>query len=331
MRHPAATRRGVIGGLLAAAASRPLAAATAVPDAATLLAPGPEEGAAAAYAQQAARGLARGLVHATAMRVSILGGADGITAANRFAVAAPADGRMLLAFPGQAAQALLIGDPRARFEPRQWPAVTGSQAPVLLAGRGALQAAHSLRLALSGPAAPEVAAMLALDLLGRAATPVFLPVAMAPEAAVAVGSADAIVMAGAEAPARAAALGLTPWFVFDNAAGGRDPALPELPALGELLADPSHPDLLAGCRAAAAALRVRALVVLPALTPADSVALWRGAAQRWGDAEPAPAEAGGHRVHAQAAADLLATLCPGPETLLAYREWLHRRLGFQAG
>jgi hypothetical protein len=172
--------------------------------------------------------------------------------------------------------------------------------------------------------------MLALDLLGRPATPVFLPVAMAPEAAISVGSADAIVLIGPEAPARAAALGLTPWFAFDNAPGGRDPGLPDLPALGEMLADPPHPDLLAGCRAAAAALRVRALVVLPALTPADSVALWRGAAQRWGDAQPAPAEAGAQRVHAQAAADLLGTLCPGPETALAYREWLHRRLGFQA-
>jgi hypothetical protein len=187
-----------------------------------------------------------------------------------------------------------------------------------------------VRLALSGPGAPEVAALLALDLLGRAATPVFLPVAMAPEAAVAVGSADAIVLSGAEAAARAAALGLTPWFAFDNAPGGRDPGLPDLPALGEVLPDPPNPDLLAACRAAAAALRTRALVVLPALTPADSVALWRGAARRWGDAEPA-AEIGAQRVHAQAAADLLATLCPGPETALAYREWLHRRLGFQAG
>ncbi|PWS38249.1 hypothetical protein DFH01_02845 [Falsiroseomonas bella] len=331
MTHPFATRRGVIAGLLAVAAARPLAAATAVPEAATLLAPGPEEGAAATYAQRAARGLARGLVHAAAMRVSVLGGADGITAANRFAVTAPADGRMLLALPGQSAQALLIGDPRARFEPRQWPAVTASLVPALLAGRGPLAAAHPPRLALAGPGAPEVAGLLALEMLGRAATPVFLPAAMAPEAAVAVGSADAIVLTGGGAVARAAALGLTPWFAFDLAAGGRDPHLPDVPALGELLADPAHPDLLAGCRAAAAAMRARAVVVLPTLTPADSVALWREAARRWGEAEPDAAEAGAHRVHAQAAADLLATLCPAPGGVLAYREWLHRRLAFQAG
>jgi hypothetical protein len=331
MTHPFATRRGVISGLLAAVAARPLAAATTVPEAATLLAPGPEEGAAAAYAQRAARGLARGLVHATAMRVSVLGGADGITAANRFAVAALGDGRMLLALPGQSAQALLVGDPRARFEPRQWPAVTASLAPALMAGRGALNEVRPARLALAGPGAPEVAGLLALDLLGRAATPVFLPAGMAPEAAVGVGSADAVVLTGGNPVARAAALGLTPWFAFDLAAGGRDPHVADVPALGELLADPAHPDLLAGCRAAATALRARAVVVLPTLTSADSVALWREAARRWGETEPDPVEAGAHRVHAEGAADLLAALCPTTGAVLAYREWLHRRLGFQAG
>ena len=55
-----------------------------VPEAATLLAPGPEDGAAARLASRAAAALARGLVQASALRVSALGGPDGITAANRF-------------------------------------------------------------------------------------------------------------------------------------------------------------------------------------------------------------------------------------------------------
>ncbi|WP_137181380.1 hypothetical protein [Roseomonas sp. AR75] len=331
MTHPFATRRAVLGSVIAAAAARPLAAATAVPEAATLLAPGPEEGASASYAHRAARGLARGLVQAAALRVSVLGGADGITAANRFAVSTPADGRVLLVLPGLATQSLLIGDPRARFEPRQWPAVAGNLAPALLAGRGALNAAGTVRLALPGPAAAETAGLLALDLLGRAATPVFLPAGMAPEVAVTLGSADAVVLTGPGAAARATAVGLTPWFAFDGTKHGRDPALPDVPTLGEVLADPAQPDLLAGCRAAAAGLRTRALVVLPALTSADVVALWRAAARRWGEAEPDSAESGLRQVRAQEAAEALATLCPGPEAALAYREWLHRRLGFQAG
>jgi hypothetical protein len=331
MTPPLATRRRVIGGLLAAATARPVAAATAVPDAATLLAPGPEGGAAAAYAQRAARGLARGLAQAAALRVAVLGGADGITAANRFAVSTPADGRVLLVLPGLAAHALLVGDPRARFEPRQWPAVAGSLGPALLAGRGALAEAHPARLALPGPAAAEAAGLLALDLLGRAASPVPMPAGMAPEVALSLGSVDTLVLTGPGAAGRAASLGLTPWFAFDGPQGARDPALPEVPSLGDLLADPAQPSLLTACRAAGAALRARAVLVLPALTSADSVALWRAAARRWGEAEPDAIEPGTRRIQGQEAVDALATLCPGPEAALAYREWLHRRLGYQAG
>jgi hypothetical protein len=85
---------------------RPLKAATGVPEAATLLVPGPEGGPAAEFGARAAQGLARGLVQAAALRVSVLGGPDGITAANRFAASTAPDGRMLLVLTGHAAQAL---------------------------------------------------------------------------------------------------------------------------------------------------------------------------------------------------------------------------------
>ncbi|WP_372618402.1 hypothetical protein [Falsiroseomonas sp.] len=327
-----ATRRGLLGVALAVSsgAASPLHAATGVPEAALLIAPGPQEGAGARLAGEAVRGLARGLVQAAALRFAVVGGPDGITAANRFATSMPVEHPVLLLLPGLAAQALLVGDPRARFEPRLWPAVAGSLQPAILAGRGAA-ADQSVRLATPSPAAPETAALLALEALGATGSAVVLPAGMSAEAAVAAGAADAAVMTGPGAMERAAALGLTPWFAFDGPAGARDPALPDLPALGELLADPAAPDLVAAVRAAGAALRIRGLLVLPALTASDSVALWRGAARRWIEDEPEAAAAGTRLLAAQQAADALATMCPQPEVALAYREWLHRRLGWQAG
>lgn len=328
-----ATRRGLLGAALATAVPgiRPGLGATAVPEAATLIAPGPEEGSAARFAAYAARGLARALVQASAVRVAVLGGPDGITAANRFAASSTLPGQgLLLVLPGLATQALLVGESRARYEPRQWPALTGSLLPALVAGRGPLGEAQPLRIALGAPGAPETAALLALDLLGRNMTPVFLPSGLAPEAAVTSGAADVAVLTGRSVGARAAALGLTPWFSFDGPAGMRDPLLPQVPALGELLPDPARPELLAAVRAAGGGLRVRGLLVLPALTAADTVALWRDAARRWAEQE-ATEEPGTRRVLAEDAADALATLCPAPDAALAYREWLYRRLAWQAG
>lgn len=327
------TRRATIGAALAAAAllGRPLQAATGIPEAATLLVPGPEGGPAAEFGARAAQGLARGLVQAAALRVSTLGGPDGITAANRFAASTAPDGRMLLMLTGQAAQALLVGDSRARYEPRHWPAIAGSLVPVLVAGRGALTGTQPLRLALPAPGAAEAGALLALDLIGRGATPVFLPPGLGPHAAVSAGIADVVVLAGPDAMARAAALGLVPWFGFDGEHPGRDPALAEVASFGELLSDRAQRDLVAASRAAGAALRVRGLLVLPALTSADAVALWRGAARNWVEETREPDEATTRRVGGEEAADVLATLCPPAEVSTAYRDWLRRRLNWQAG
>jgi hypothetical protein len=331
--HPGrrAVARGMIGGALAAAlggVARPLQAARAVPEAATLLVPGAETGEVARFATQTAAALARGLVQAAALRVVPVGGADGITAANRFAAATPADGRaMLLLLPGAAAQAHLVGDTRARFEPRNWPAICGSVQPALLAGRGQLNDTAPLRLALPGPGAPETAALMVLELLGRRVQPVFTA---QPEAALAQGAADALVLCGPMAH-RATALGVSPWFAFDGPEAARDPALPQLPGLGELLADHGRHEGVVAARAAGAALRTRALLVLPPLTAADSVALWRGAGQRWAEGEPDALDGGARRIGGAGAAALLATLCPAPEVALTYREWLARRLSWRAG
>jgi hypothetical protein len=255
----------------------------------------------------------------------VLGGADGITAANRFAASAAGDGHVLLMLPGLAAHALLIGDPRARFEPRHWPALMAGVMPAIVAGRGSIAESAPVRLALPATTAPEAGALLALDLLGRAANPVVVPAGGAADAA------DAVVLTGGGAVARAMALGLTPWFAFDGQDGRRDAAALDVPALGELLPDPAQPDLLAAARAAGAGLRVPALLALPALTSADSVAMWRTAVRRWADAEPEPIAPATRRLQAGEAAEVLATLCPRPAATQAYRHWSARRLNLQAG
>jgi hypothetical protein len=314
--------------MLAGAAACPAGASTLAPEAALLLAPGPEEGAAAAFARRAAAGLSRSLVRAAALRVSVLGGPDGITAANRFATSTPLEDRVLLMLPGACGQAQLVGDSRARFEARSWPAICGSVMPAALAGR-LPSGPEAIRVAIPGPAAPEAAALLALDLVGRRAVPVVPPAGSSPEALVAAGLADAVVLCGPAVQARAAALGLQVLFAFEGA-GPRDPALPEIPGFAEMLPDPAQPLLVEAVRAAGAALRSRGVLVLPALTPADTVALWRGAARRWTEEEPETGEPGARRVVNGEAASLLTTLFPPPEVALAYREWLLRRLGWRA-
>lgn len=329
------TRRGAIGVALVAAAcaARPAAAAHAggeaghAPEAATLLAPGPEDGAHAALARRLATGLSRALVRATALRVATLGGPDGVTAANRFAASTPGEDRALLLLPGLAGQAALVGDNRVRFEARHWPAVCAGLVPAVLAGRLTLPAGPA-RVAVPGPGAPEVAGLLALELLGRPAVPVMVPSGMTAEAMVAAGMADMTVVAGPALPARLGSLGLQPLLAFDTPGQPRDPALPDTPGLSELLPDPTA--LVAAARAAGAALRLRGVLVLPALSSADTVALWRGAARRWAEEEPDAAEPGARRLVDRPAAAALGTLVPPPEVALAYREWLLRRFNWRA-
>jgi hypothetical protein len=153
------------------------------------------------------------------------------------------------------------------------------------------------------------------------------------EVALAQDAVDAALLQGADLPARIAALGARPWFTLE-APGGRDPALPDLPALAEQPLPAGAPALLAAFRAASAAARLQAALVLPALTPANLVALWRRAAARWPEEEraaAAAAQAGGQRtlLGAEAAA-LLAALAPPPGAVLAWREWLSRRLNWRA-
>ena len=289
------------------------------PETATILAPGREDGTYARWAARAGGALARGMQRPGTMRLTVLGGPDGVTAANRFATLDGSQGPSLLALPGWTCHARLTGSTRARFEPRSWLPLLLSWQGAVLAGRGPLpgQVAAPLRVAMPSAEAPEAAVLAALDLLG-------LPcraIAASPEGAFAAGETDVLVVLGPDAASRAQAMGATPWCGFPGPAEAEGPDAPPFPA-GSPLAR--------AVVAAVAAMQVRAALVAPVLTAADNVAAWRRGGSRWQEEERGlPGE--GQPLVGAAAAGAFALLTPPPDAVLDYRSWLDRRLGWRAG
>jgi hypothetical protein len=326
---PALSRRLLLASLLPALSGAGRAGAQGLlPGSASLLVPGPEGGVHARWAERLAQAVAAGAPGAVQVLAEVLGGADGVTAANRFAAEAAPDGRSLLVLAGAAAQARLAGDSRAKFDNAGWLPVCASLGCAVVVGRGprpTVPGAAPIQVAVGGPEGSGAATLLAMDLLGLAA----VPLAGGAMAQWRDGRAEAMLLSGPAVPGRLAALGAEPWFVLDVAPGERDATLPEVPALADLVAAPA-PALLAACRAAGAAARLLAGLVLPALTPADQVALWRNAVQRWLEEEARGGAAEGVAMPGAEAAAIMAVMSPGPEAVLAYREWLLRRLGWQA-
>jgi hypothetical protein len=282
----------------------------------TILVPGPEDGGCARWAARASASLSRGLHRPGALRLTYLGGPDGVTAANRFATLDGADGTRFLALPGWTCHARLTGATRARFEPRAWLPLLVNWHGAVLAGRGPLPArgGAALRVAIPSPDAPEAAALAALDLLGLPAQ----PVTGTPDTAFAAGEADVLILAGPDALARAQALGALPWYQFSPVEGDG----------GEIPAFPSDTPAARGVLAAAAGLQMRAALVMPLLTPADTVAAWRRAAARWPEEERGQPEVG-QALTGPAATTAFALLTPPPDATLSYRSWLERRLGWR--
>jgi hypothetical protein len=287
-------------------------------EAGSILVPGPEDGSCARWANRASAALARGLHRPGTLRLSYLGGPDGVTAANRFATLDGAEGPRFLALPGWTCHVRLTGATRARFEPGSWLPLLVTWQGAVLAGRGPLPSRNGapLRVAIPAPDAPEAAALAALDLLGLPAQ----PVPGQPETAFASGEADALIVVGADPLARAQALGAVPWYQLNPVEGD----VSETPIL------PGTSPAARGVLAAAAGLQMRASLVMPTLTPADTVAAWRRAALRWQEEERAQSTEGQALISA-AAASAFALLVPPPDVTLAYRSWLDQRLGWRAG
>ena len=259
------------------------------PEGATLLVAGPEGGRLDGTAEFLAPLLARTLPSGTALRRERAGGEDGVTGCNQFEARVAPDGATVLLLPGEAALAWLVGDPRARFDTARFIPVLAEVTPSVLVSRRRLAdvtAAAPLRVAAARPDSLDLTALLGLDLLQVPVRPVFGLAGAAAQTALAANAAEALLLTGAGAAARAdalGALGLSPVLTLglpdEQGNARRDPHFAEVPALPEELAarQPAVP-LLAAWQALAAAAQLGFLMVLQSPAPAAMVALWRQAA-----------------------------------------------------
>ncbi len=346
-------------GLLAAAASLALPAAPGFaalargpalpvhpfPHGAQLLLAGPPRGLLDAWSLLLAPALRAAIPPGPPIIRHLLGGRDGVTAANRFAAVLAPAGETLLMMPGEAARAWAVGDPRVHYEVGHWVPLLAATTPGVLVGRdgAVLRAGRRLTLAAATPVGADLAAFLALELLGVAAAPLFgLATPAARRAAFLHRAADLVFLTGPGVPAQLAALarvGGRALFSLGapTATGepGRDPLLPRLPSVGELYLErtghlPSGP-FAAAFAAMAAASRLAFGLALPGLTPAALVALWRLAASA-AAAAPALAAAAHHQDLRLAVGPLaiaeMAPLAASTQALLALRHFLAARLGW---
>ncbi|MBN9562850.1 MAG: hypothetical protein J0H14_19310 [Alphaproteobacteria bacterium] len=323
--------------------------ATLFPAGASILVAGPDGGELDRWGRVLAPALARYLPQGPAIRVQSAGGADGVTGANQFDARTAPDGTTVLLVPGAAALAWLAGDPRAQFDAAHWVPVLTGMTPGIVAGRAGpatLARGNRLRIAAAGPGGPELAALLALQLLGAEPVPLFgLSEPAAIRNSFAHREVDLVFLAGPRVPDRLAALvpaGVQPLFslgAFDaEGKPGRDPLFPDLPRTAELLGRqrgaPPADRLYDAYMATAAAARLDFGLMLPQLTPASMVALWRrAAAQAVGSPElQAAADAASVRpLSGAGAAASTSAVAADAGTLLDLRHWLATRFNWRPG
>jgi hypothetical protein len=208
-----------------------------------------------------------------------------------------------------------------------------------------LERQQELRLAASIPTGPEIAALLALDLIGVRATPVFgFSAPGAARAALAEQAIDLVFLHGPGVPsqlASLASLGARPLFTFgatdQSGRLSRDPLSLDLPLLTELpgieRTKLDGPLYRAWC-ATAAAVQLDFGLVLPPVTPAGMVALWRRAGLQAASSPQLQAAAASVAVRPIAipnANTTLGSVAADQQALLALRQWLGSRLNWQPG
>lgn len=309
-------------------------AATGLPEGASLLIAGPPQGRLDRWADLLIPALGRAMPSAFAHPAtppvirSAVGGVDGVTGANQFEARVSPDGGTALLLPGSAAMAWLVGDPRAQFDAARWVPAWAGLASAVLVSRVPLSPGSTLRLGGAHPAGPTLPALLALDMLG-------ITVTRSPD-----NVADAVFHSGQGARIAATAQrGMVPVLTLGaiDAAGNwlRDPDFPTVPSVIEGVSRRALPlPMLAALRAASAATMLDAALVLPPLSPANRVALWRRACAEAFATQDLLAEAaalGVQTATAPATATLMASLAADVPTLLALRGWLDARWGHQAG
>ena len=319
---PMPTRRCLLAGAMGALtiSSRSPAAEAG---GATLLVAGPPRGRLDRWSSVLGPAVGRGLPSHMPLECRNVGGIDGVTGANQFEARAEPDGQTALLLPGIAALSWLTGEARARFDFAQWVPLWAGMGSAVLVSRMGLAPGAALRVAANSPAGPELPALLALDLIGVSAAP-------SPTA-----SADAMLLQGPDmlaGMASAAAVGMRPVMTFGalNQDGlmGRDPTMPLVPTAFELVQGRAQADVLAALRASACAVQLAATIVLPALTPAAAVSVWRYACkslQQDASVQDEAARLGARCLYPDSVSAYTSKVAGNRTAVLALRQWLATR------
>jgi len=202
--------------------------------------------------------------------------------------------------------------------------------------RGGLAPGQPLRVGMAGTVGRDLAALLGVELAGFVPTPVFgVADRAAAGQALAGGAVDAVLLRGGDLPADLAALaahGVAPLFALPSR--GPDGVGQDMPELADFIRQlggtaPAGA-LYDAWRGVAAAAQAEFALVLPALTAAPLVALWRQAASQAAEVPELRAAAPGIGVlTAQAAIDLTASMAPDAAAIAELRAWLAARLNWR--
>jgi hypothetical protein len=281
---PATVRAGTLWAASPSAVTAPFA------ESPRLFVAGPSDGTLNRWADALLPALQQSLPADTPIHRVGIGSADGVTGANQFEARGAPDGLTAMLAPGQAALAWMVGDPRAQFDVAHWVPVMAGMSTAMVVGRPTvLKPGGRARVAAASPASADLAALLGLHLLGAKMEPVFgLAWPESARSAFSQGAVDAVLLRGHGVPEQftaLAAVGAQPLFSFgaldDAGQVTRDAAYPAVPNFTELYAArigriPSD-SLCNAWSAAAAATQLEFGLVLPQLTPAAMVSLWRRA------------------------------------------------------
>lgn len=307
---------------------------------------GPRDGELAAWARRLQGPLADGLMQGGRLDLRYGGGVDGVTGANQFDARVTPDGQVALLFPGSVALAWLVGEGRVRLDPAHLLPLLAAYGPGVLMVRDGISIgpdgtvagatpSKPLRLAVGPAPDASLTALLGLDLLE---VPV-VAVAGGPNPAEAArgGAADAVFLHGVQAASHAPGL-VQAGFKPALSAMPDDVGPPALLAPGFLAGLPQRrlrqDPMVEAWQAVAAASTLCAVLVVPRLTPAAAIGLWRHAASAGVADEALQAQARSHGIalaDGAGARDALAPMQVSGDTQLALRRWLSERLGWQPG
>ncbi|MGE0417260.1 MAG: hypothetical protein AB7O80_10665 [Acetobacteraceae bacterium] len=309
----------------------------------TLLIGGPDGGILDNWGRIMEPPLAQGLREPAIKRASV-GGIDGVTAANQFTARGEPDGQTALMTPGEAILAWAIGDPRAKYDVGRWTAVMSCMTPGAVIFRpGTVASRKPVRVASAGFATADLTALLGLELLGSVAVPV--PVARPADLlpVFAQRAVDAVLVRGHNVGDQARPFiqaGGEPLFSLGRHDGSgrmaRCEFFSEVPTLAEAyatMAGPMPPSPLAEAWVTCAvASQLEFMMVLPHLTPAAQVALWRQASVETVASQDMQTMAQAFGVRPVAGADAAARTrgaAAHQNALTALRQWLAGRFNWR--